>query len=474
VQARDDTWIARWGKLLRTSTFKLSAAYLLLFAISSAAILSYVYWDTAGLLARQTDETIRSEVSSFAEQYRSGGINALVQSINNRSARDDDSIYLLVNVLGRKIAGNLDGMPVKALDPATGWIEFPYAVQGVDGVEKHQARAFHIRIDMGYTLLVGRDVQERRHFSEIIKRTLFWALGFTLLLGLVGGLVMSRNFLRRVDSIAETSRMIMKGDLSERMPVSGTGDELDRLAISLNEMLAQIERLMAGMREVSSNVAHDLKTPLTRLRARVEDALRSSDPETQRQALEATLEDADGLLRIFNALLSIARAESGQLREGIATMDAAELVEDMAELYGPLIEEDGGSFNASIGKSLPIRGDRQMIAQALNNLLDNALKYGSPQDGSPLAVTLAARRDGQNVVITVADNGPGVPEAEREHVLERFVRLDASRSKQGSGLGLSLVASVMKLHGGTVELGDNRPGLAVTLKFPLDETQDRA
>ncbi|WP_137388030.1 HAMP domain-containing sensor histidine kinase [Rhodoligotrophos defluvii] len=475
MPATEDSWPTRWGKLLRTSTFRLAAAYLLLFAISSAAILSYVYWDTAGLLARQTDQTIAAEVTSFAEQYRNGGITALARSINNRSENADDSIYLLVNVFGRRIAGNLQGMPVSALGSSPNWIEFPYAVQTADGMEKHQARAFHIRLDMGYTLLVGRDIQERRQFTEIIRRTLFWALGLTLLLGLGGGLLMSRNFLKRVDSIAETSRTIMEGDLAGRMPVSGTGDELDRLAISLNQMLEQIERLMIGMREVSSNVAHDLKTPLTRLRAQAEDALRDGSPERYRKALEETLEEADSLLRIFNALLSIARAEAGQSREGVGPMDAADLAGDMAELYGPLIEDDGGRFTAEIDKPLPVKADRQLLAQALNNLFDNVLKYGRPEDGRTPVVTLSARREGADVVIAVADNGPGVPEDQRGRVVERFVRLDASRSKPGSGLGLSLVASVMKLHGGKLELRDNQPGLIAELRLPaLAGTADKA
>ncbi|WP_342642853.1 sensor histidine kinase [Rhodoligotrophos ferricapiens] len=462
-----ESWLSRWGKLLRTSTFRLAAGYLLLFAISSAVILSYVYWDTAGLLARQTDETIAAEVSFLAEQYHSGGIAALVRSINGRAENADDSIYLLVNVFGRRIAGNLQGMPVDALNSAPNWIEFPYAVQTAEGVEKHQARAFHTRIDMGYTLVVGRDIQERREFTEIIQRTLIWALGFTFLLGLIGGLLMSRNFLRRVDSIAETSRTIMEGDLAGRMPVSGTGDELDRLAISLNQMLEQIERLMIGMREVSSNVAHDLKTPLTRMRAQVEDALRGGSPEQYRKALEETLVEADSLLRIFNALLSIARAEAGQSREGVGPMDAADLANDMAELYGPLIEDEGGSFTAKIDRPLPVKADRQLMAQALNNLLDNALKYGRPANGQPLAVTLSAQRRDDEIVLAIADNGPGIPEDQREHVLERFVRLDASRSRPGSGLGLSLVASVMKLHAGQLTLSDNRPGLIAELRLPM-------
>jgi len=451
-------------KLIKTSTFRLAALYLSVFALSVGLILAYVYWNTVVLLERQSDETIRAEVSSLGEQYTQGGVGQLVDTIKSRSEHASGNIYLLTNYFGRRIAGNLDAMPVKAVK-GRGWIEFPYAVETVDGVERHQARAFHTPLDLGFTLLVGRDVQERREFAELIGRTLFWALGIAVVFGLGGGILMSRNFLRRVDSISQTSRTIMAGDLSGRMPVSGTGDELDRLAGNLNEMLDQIERLMVGMKEISSNVAHDLKTPLTRLRARVEDALRQKDDAVHKAALEETLEEADQLLRTFNALLSIARTEAGQAREGLTGMEAGGLVEEIAELFEPLVEEEGGTLAARAESGLAIRGDRQLLAQALTNLVDNALKYAAT-DERALRIELSAQRRGDTVVIAVADNGPGVPEGERERVVERFVRLDRGRSKPGNGLGLSLVSAVTSLHGGTLELKDNEPGLRAELVLP--------
>ena len=263
----------------------------------------------------------------------------------------------------------------------------------------------------------------------------------------------------------------MAGDLSERMPVTGTGDELDRLSTSLNGMLDQIERLMTGMKEVTDNVAHDLKTPLTRLKARVEDALRSDVTSDHRAALEQTLEEADHLLETFAALLSIARTEAGEARTGLKPTDIASVVSELGDLYEPLAEEVGGTLTVSTGTGLQIRGDRQLLAQALTNLLDNALKYAVWPEGSgehpPLPSLSTPSVQGRDIVVEVADNGPGIPEADRARVIERFVRLDGSRSKPGSGLGLSLVSGVARLHGGRLELLDAGPGLKARLYIPV-------
>jgi signal transduction histidine kinase len=249
------------------------------------------------------------------------------------------------------------------------------------------------------------------------------------------------------------------------MPVSDSGDELDRLALSLNEMLDRIERLMAGMQEVSSNVAHDLKTPLTRIKARLEGALRAGKSAGYREALEKTVEDSDRLLQTFNALLSIARAESGQSRGGLAPIDARTILADVAELYEPMAEAQGGALTIAAPEGLDVLADRQLLSQAVSNLVDNALKYGAAEGTAPqIAITGAI--DGSNVVIAVSDRGPGIPPADRERAIERFVRLDASRSKPGNGLGLSLAAGVMKLHGGRLVLEDNEPGLRARLVLP--------
>jgi signal transduction histidine kinase len=458
-------------KLLRTSTFRLSALYLLLFALSVGAILAYVYWNTAVLLERQTDETIRAEIQGIAEQYRFRGLAGVADTVRRRSGEDSSSIYLLFTPEGKPVSGNLNAIPVQAVSE-DGWIEFPYSAKSGSVLESHTARAFLAELPGDYGLIVGRDVEEMRQFSSLIRTTLIGALLITLVLGLGGGVIMSRNFLRRVDAITAASRSIMAGDLSGRMPVKGTGDELDRLAQSLNQMLDQIGRLMSAMQEVSSNVAHDLRTPLTRLKARAESALREGTSSEYKGALERTIEESDRLLQTFNALLSIARAEAGQSREGLQPIDAAEILTDVAELYEPFAEEQGGGLRMETAGNLSIRANRQLLAQALSNLVDNALKYGVAKDAAGPDILITGAVEGDEVVITVGDRGPGIPPEDRDRVIERFVRLDESRSKPGNGLGLSLAAGVMKLHGGRLLLGDNEPGLSAKLILPrLDQSQ---
>ena len=452
-------------KLLSTSTFRLAALYLILFAVSVAALLGYVYWNTAVLLQEQTDYTIQAEVQALSDQYQLRGLNGILDTVQRRSADDTGAVYLLAAPAGQRIAGNLDDLPVMPKNNAN-WIEFPLDVQNGATHESHVARAFYTDLPGGFKLIVGRDVEALRQFAAIIRQTIFYALAIALVLGLGGGLLMSRNFLRRVDAITEASRTIMAGNMSGRMPVAGSNDELDRLALALNEMLEQIESLMGAMKEVSSNVAHDLKTPLTRIKARVEAALRSGNEAEYRAALENTVDESDRLLDTFNALLSIARAEAGQARSGLVDVDVAELIADVADLYEPMAEEEGGTLSSSAGPGLHVLGDRQLLAQALTNLLDNALKYGA-RDGDKPAITVTGALEGDKVVITVADHGPGIPAEDRGRVTERFVRLDESRTKPGNGLGLSLVSGVMKLHKGTLALEDNDPGLKARLVLPV-------
>ena len=453
-------------KLLKTSTFRLGAVYLIVFAISVGAILGYIYWNTAILLERQVEDTVEAELQGLAEQYRTRGPQGLLQTINARAREADGSLYLLTNSIGRRLAGNLEALPAEAVGER-GTIDFKFPYDTGRGVVEHTARAFFIRLPGGLQLVVGRDVEERRQFNRIIRTALLWALGLTLVLGVGGGLLTGRNFLRRVDKINDASRAIMAGDLGERMPVSGTGDEIDRLSESLNAMLDQINRLMAGMKEVSSNVAHDLRTPLTRLRVRAEDALRSSSPEDHKAALEANIAEADDLLTTFNALLSIARAEAGQAREGFQDIDLVDLLNDIAELYEPIISEAGGKLSLMIPDAAGLRADRQLVAQALTNLIDNAIKYGREIGTGLPSITIKVEKSAHaGWAVSINDTGAGIDAADRERVKDRFVRLDKSRTEPGSGLGLALVDSVMKLHGGRLVIEDANPGFSAKLQFP--------
>jgi signal transduction histidine kinase len=453
-------------KIFRTSTFRLAALYLFVFLLSAGTLLGYVFWNTVGLLERQTEETIRAEVQALGDQYRIRGLSGVVDVINRRIADETGTLYLLVNVDGERLIGNLATLPAKGLAEAS-WVDFPINKGKGATQAHHMARAFHVNLDGGYELLVGRDVEEQRTFRIETLNSLSWAVGLALALGLGGGFLMSRNFLRRVDAITDASQSIMAGDMSQRMPVSGSGDELDRLAASLNDMLGQIERLLAGMKEVSSNVAHDLRTPLTRLRARAEAALRSTSGVEHRAALQQTISESDRLLQTFNALLSIAKADAGQAREGLNSIDVSDVLREVAELYEPLLEDTGGNLTIDDLPVLHVRADRQLLAQAFSNIIDNAMKYGATADGKDVQIRMQASIEAGNTIITISDAGPGIAPEYRERVLDRFVRLDESRSKPGNGLGLSLVASVMKLHGGSLQLGDAEPGLKVILTLPI-------
>ena len=456
--------------LLKTSTFRLAAAYLFVFVLSVVGILGYVYWNTAVLLERQIDSSIRAEIATFASEYQETGLAGLLEVMDRRSELESDRVYLFTNPLGRRLAGNLSALPVAATG-GSGWIDFSYAVETGQGnesrLEHRAARAYFSEIEGGYRVVIGRDVDELRQFGRIIRTSLLWAVAITLVLGLSGGLLTSRNFLRRIDQITGTSRTIMSGDLAERMPVSGTGDELDRLASNLNAMLDQIERLMTGMREVSDNIAHDLRSPLNRIRGRLNEALKSGSAEKE-NALRATLEDAEGMITTFNALLSIARIESG---EGAGQMEAVDLVaiaQEMVELYEPAAQEAGFILQLKTAPAPPVRGSRALISQALANLLDNALKYA---DGGT-TIRIDVRKGSDNrVLLSVLDDGPGIPEPERDSVVKRFVRLEQSRSTPGSGLGLSLVTAIARAHRGSITLGESsanpeRRGLKVTIAFP--------
>jgi signal transduction histidine kinase len=331
-------------------------------------------------------------------------------------------------------------------------------------------------MDNGFRLLIGRDLEERRRLFGIVAKAAQWSILVVVVLGIGGGIFVSRRVLQRIDAMTGTTQRIMAGDLSGRLLVGRSGDELDRLASNLNAMLERIEALMMGLKEVSDNIAHDLKTPLTRLRNRAEEALASSGSEAEyRAALERTIEESDGLIRTFNALLMIARAESGQARDNMDDFDAAEVAGGIHELYEPLAEDGGMTLKVRTAFA-PLHGNRELISQALANLVENAIKYGRPvsaaQSLSAGAVAgsreilIEARREGGEVLLSVTDHGPGIPEADRRHAVERFVRLDASRSQPGSGLGLSLASAVATLHDGQLRLGDAHPGLIATLAVP--------
>lgn len=453
--------------LVRTTAFKLTAAYLVIFAVFAALVLGYVAWNAQRLLGDQIRSTIDAEIRGLAEQQRIGGIRRLVSIIERRSRAPGASLYLVTTPAGEKLAGNVDAIEPGALDrPGESEIEYARSSETAEVSSRALVRVF--LLPAGFRLLVGRDLQERETLGAVIRNAAGWSLFLVFVLGCFASWFVSRRVLKRIDGMTETTQSIMEGDLKGRLAIAGTGDELDRLALNLNAMLDRIGELMAGMQQVSDNIAHDLKTPLTRLRNRAEAALRTATaPDDLRAALDSVIDEADNLIRVFNALLMIARLEAGRIEETADEVDVSEIVSGMAELYEPLAEEAGLVLESDVDPGLRLRGNRELIGQALANLIDNALKYGVPADGGTGSVKIAARRGGADIELSVSDRGSGIPEADRGRVLDRFVRLDHSRTKPGFGLGLSLAAGVCRLHGGQLRLEDNAPGLRVVMALPV-------
>jgi len=456
------------GKLVRSTAFRLTLVYLLIFVLYAAALLAYFALNTGRLITEQITATVETEIAVLTEQYTVGGLRRLVLILENRSLRPGSSLYLVTTPTGQALAGNVGSLAPGVID-RTGWSETVYRRLDEQDTAEHSALVRVVQLSGGFRLLVGRDLEERGRMREIITAAARGSVALVVVLGLAGGFFVTRRVLRRFDAMTATTQRIMAGDLSERLPVAGTGDELDRLASNLNDMLDRIEALMLGLKEVSDNIAHDLKTPLTRLRNRCEAALRTANDEPEyRAALESMLDESEGLIRTFDALLMIARAESGHSRDNMKDFDAAEIVRGVGELYEPVAEEKGLSVKVDAADGATIRGNRELLSQALANLVDNAIKYSRPEGEvtEALEIVLSARPDGQRVLIGVADHGPGIAEADRARAVERFVRLPQSAAEPGSGLGLSLAAAVARLHGGELRLEDNAPGLRTVIDLP--------
>ncbi|WP_299394103.1 HAMP domain-containing sensor histidine kinase [Pelagibius sp.] len=455
----------RTARLLRSSIFRLALIYLSFFSLAVLFLAAATFWISAGQVSRQIDSTIEAEVRGLAEQFSQRSTPGLIEAIRRRSAAADRTrgLYLLTDPTGRPLAGNLSRWPDEEADE-DGWLTFRLAFPDSEGGGVNFGRARTFVLSSGARVLVGHDVRERDRLSAQIGEILVFSLLAILGFSVIGGLLMSRALLRRIETINSTSRDIMAGDLGQRVPMSARGDEFDQLAGNLNAMLDQIERLLAGMRQVSDNIAHDLRSPLSRLRSGLELALIEKPGSAgYREAITKAIGEADDLLRTFTALLRIAQAEAGTSRDRFAKVDLKALVEDVVELYAPLTEDLEIGIDVTPLQAASRPGDRDLLFQALVNLMDNAIKF-SKRGGR---VGIGVERRGSLAVLSVRDRGPGIPEDQREQVLKRFVRLEQSRSTAGSGLGLSLVEAVAHLHGGRLVLGDNAPGLTATLELPL-------
>ncbi|MBT5032692.1 MAG: HAMP domain-containing histidine kinase [Proteobacteria bacterium] len=453
-------------KLYNSSVFRLTLLYVLLFAGSVLAILSFFYWTSVGYLTTQTDETINAEIQGLAERYRTDGFTGLRVQIAERLSRQqpgESTLYLLTDERYRLMLGNINQWPDAQADPE-GWLDFelntPVRGASANRVGTHMARGRNFLIGNRYHLLVGRGMSELQEVRQQIVRAMIFGVIATVVLALAGGGVLRRSLTRRLEAIIRTSRQVIRGDLSERVPTRHSGDEFDELSDNLNQMLSQIQQGMDGVRRVSDNIAHDLKTPLARLRNRLEELrMVGSDTELREQMIDQVVAEADGLLATFNALLRIARIESRGKREAFTEVDLSSILRDLQELYEALAEEKQQAFDFDAGQKIVIEGDRDMLFQALANLLDNAIKY-TPRGG---VVGLRMLESDGETLIQVCDSGPGIPESEHDNVIQRFYRMDESRTTPGSGLGLALADAVFRLHDMELRFSNNHPGLCVTV-----------
>jgi signal transduction histidine kinase len=444
--------------------------YAALFGVSAVSLAAFLWWSTAGLLERQIEDQISADSAGLAERYDEGGPQALLDTIAERVAGnvDDDALYLVVDPSYHRLAGNLEGWPRNlTLDEA--WRDLPIERAGAASL----ARVHYFELPGGLHMLIGRDIQSRAAMRELLADGMLWGAAIALALGSIGAWAVRGLFRSTIADVSATAAAVSAGDLSRRVRVAGSDDEFDLLALSINDMLDRIGRLMDGVKQVSNAIAHDLRTPITRARTRLEDVATHAGSEAElRAGIERAMGDLDGVVAVFQALLRIAEIEAGARRSAFVSLDLAPLLTDMAELYEAVAEERGMVLETQIPAHLPGFGDRDMIQQAIANLLDNALKF-SPCGGR---IRLLARNAGEQgrrkagadaaadgVRIDVMDEGPGIPAPDRAHATERFFRGEQARSTPGSGLGLSLVLAVAQLHGGGIELLDAAPGLHVVM-----------
>jgi signal transduction histidine kinase len=449
-------------RLLRTTSFRLSALYAVLFGASAMVLIGVIYWIAIDALRQPLVAAVDGEIATLADIARTGGAGQAAEAIERRLASGGrlTTFYLLQDAGGAKLAGNIPGMT-----PTTGWVELPLPGQSDNDDDGHQLLARGAMLAGGEFLLVGADGYRLSELREAILGAFGWGLTVTILLAIIGGATLSAGFLRRIDEINRTARAIIAGRLGDRVPARGTRDELDQLAQNFNEMLDRIQALMESLRQVSNDVAHDLRSPLSRLRQRLEAARAGArSAEDYEAAVDQAIAEVDSILATFAALLRIAQIEAGTRQAAFAAVDLSEIFRRVADAYAAVAEDRGQTLVATIAPGLTILGDRELLVQMLANLVENAIRH-TPA-GTTIALDLVGGAGG--VLGRIRDDGPGIPAGVRAKVFQRFYRLEASRTTPGSGLGLALVAAVAELHRIRLELADNNPGLSVSLSFARD------
>ncbi|HTQ70487.1 MAG TPA: HAMP domain-containing sensor histidine kinase [Acidocella sp.] len=446
--------------LLRSAGVRFALVYAAVFGLSAFVLAVALWYSTLGLLQRQVQSAIRNDSQTLLEHEQLGGLPSLEAAIHDRvtGSSDPDGIYLLLDASGNILTGNLDQWP-SGLTQDDVWYELPVRRQGVSSVALLKVE----KMPGGLQLLVGRDVRARLQLRNVLRAGLAWAVSLMIALGIFGAVLIRSLFRRTIRNISVTTGAIARGDITRRVAIGGIGDEFDELALTINEMLDRISRLMDGVKQVSNAIAHDLRTPVTRARTRLEDAALNANTKAEMEAaIDRAIQDLDGIMAVFEALLRISEIEAGSRRAAFAPIDLAPVLTDLDELYHAVAEEKQIVLRTDIEAPLPVLGDRELIQQAVVNLLDNALKFSPPQTIIGFSAWLA-----EGVVqIVVADRGPGIAEKDRARATERFYRGEAARNTAGSGLGLSLVMAVAQLHNGMLHLQDNHPGLRAVISIP--------
>ncbi len=457
--------ISNFRHLLNTTAFRLSLIYALLFSLIASIALSIIYWVAAGQIKQQTDQRLRLETDVLMNRYHSGRFDALAQTIQRRNTDSSTTffIYALLDRRGRDINKSFRPEYIttdrrQAYSTMT-LGEISHMIP--DKQKSSPARVLLTLLPTKHLLMVGADLNQQKHLLNKIFSVVASAIAIIFTLALLGGVLMGRSVLKRIDAVRQTAGEIIEGDLTQRMPFTRRNDEFDRLSLVLNRMLQRLEQSMQGMREVTDNLAHDLRTPLNRLRNRLElTLLKNPDTVDYQKSQQEAIEDVDTLINTFNSLLNIAQTESGA-KGNLKEVDLSLLMNGLGELYEVVAEEENISFNYHIEDDLKVQGNQQLLAQAFTNLIDNAVKY-TPEKGH---IALQAKRNEDAIIITISDTGAGIPEDQREHVFKRFVRLDNARTSVGNGLGLSLVKAVMDQHEADIVLKDNNPGLIVEVRL---------
>ena len=441
--------------MFRSTALRLAALYTAAFALSVVILGTITILTTRASLRQQFDARIQAESAALAQEFRTEGLEGVLQAVRERDQTPGALDFGLEDRDGRPLAGRLSERHTPL-----GWSRLPMPAQGG---ERELIRVLTTELPGSYRLIVGDDDDRSEDLQQTVLQGFAWAFAGVVVLGFLGGFGLSRDVRRRLAAISGTAEAIIDGDLDRRVPARAADDDLGRLAATINRMLDRITGLMRSLRQVSDDIAHDLRTPLTRLRQRLE-AARGLPPAEMQESIDGALRDLDGILDTFAALLRIAQIQAGARRSGFRSVDLVALARTVVDAFAPSAEETGQSLGLDVASEASVHGDPELLTQMLVNLVENAMRHAGPR----ARIGVRVGRAGSDAQLSVVDDGPGIPAGERERLFDRFYRLERSRSTPGSGLGLSLAAAVARLHGAEIRLLDANPGLEARVNFPVE------